>query len=1203
MENNCFSWLIIVYIIMLFGNENVEVSRVYSSPGETYPATVEVAIGSDFNISCYMNRRAFPGKNSSHLYFVNGRTGEQVAKEYISIINNTSVMLTIRNANEQQTEYRCKCGTDAIMETKVFVGSPPKPVKDFACRSYDFEYMVCNFSKPSNPVLTQYNVTFYIDSAEYQYQPECSYDGRSRVVCNTSLANNYRPRVELYHYIINARNSLAKMIRPQQFEINNWEIMVPSKPGEDLRIEELSVNGLTVAWRMPKWEDYRKSLKWEIIVQPENATALELPGPERTHGFLRLQITNLPYAYWHYQLKIRVRVKAPDAIWSEQFIFPFRTLARKPDRPPLIKPGSFYVDSQETRVTIYWEELSPYEYNGDNFTYTVTEVRRGGKIIDLRPLQQDINLVTFIWNKFAQYEFEIRSRNHMGTSDEGSRLTIYALGQRNTKRYEPRAVHNVYHADNRTYTLSWSKPLITEGLENYTVYWCYPKRALSNECKGSMHFQQVPSEQLNFTTDVQNALQEHTLNLAVSADYEDFNTGLHWTDCTMDVNSDLVKMDPEVMAISATSITVHWSVERVCTSILDGFNLTYCEVSKGEMSAENSTCLQKPISKIIHKSAKKDEIGDLKPFTSYKVNMLMYSRLKKGKISDAQLIRTLEGTPSPPRQLQVTGVTNTSATISWQPPSQPNGHIRKYTIILNTDKYEVDSSVLEYKLPNLTSFTAYKVYVLAHTVNTSMPSNDVHFTTLIGYPSPPGHATTTNNSIIQWTRPQKPRGHIEFYEVAVTQMRNDVVIKRRLSIVIGSETACAFKVPPCLGPEYKTLVEVRAVNVAPRNLESTAATAAAAAAESTNKEEGGSYDIEEGSDELSCVSSSLSERNLKDLKRYNENRKYELYKSDWQNTATYTCSSSRLSKITTIALLVVAMSLGIMFALYMARKKYNKMANINCTLPASLETYFSKEGQPATLNSSGNYANNAGGRVKGLDITFQRSVEEQWINSNRMHEFNIRNEHHHLLSSLGSESGYLAAEGGVLSTSLETRNIEDDQHEREIGMTLPSQNSNDSSMNNITKSETNNELLLDQYIKSANSDWQTFTDSPRNENLVTNAKNTDGYITVQNLDLLTKPRSNYNQDYVQQYDLEKLSKNVPTLSTVNTGYVASDELTNISKIKSSHVNQNLNNLNMLENSKCEGTQSGVGNGATGVISGYVTQHDLNIFAHHQQQQL
>uniref|UniRef100_A0A1A9WDP3 Fibronectin type-III domain-containing protein n=1 Tax=Glossina brevipalpis TaxID=37001 RepID=A0A1A9WDP3_9MUSC len=784
----------------------------------------------------------------------------------------------------------------------------------------------------------------------------------------------------------------------------------------------------------------------------------------------------------------------------------------------------------------------------------------------------------------------------MGTSAEGSRLKIYALGQRNTKRYTPRAIHNVYHADNRTYTLSWSKPLITEALQNYTVYWCYPKRALPNECKGSMHFQQVSSEQLNFTTDVQNALQEHTLNLAVSADYENFNTGLHWTDCTMDVNSDLVKMDPEVMAISATAIKVHWSVERVCTSILEGFNLTYCEVSKDEISAENSTCLQKPIFKIMRKNAKKDEIGDLKPFTLYKVNMLMYSRLKKGKISDAQLVRTLEGTPSPPRQLQVTGVTNTSATISWQPPSQPNGHIRKYTIILNTDKYEVDSATLEYKLSNLTSFTAYKVYVLAHTVNNSMPSNDVHFTTLIGYPSLPGHATTSNNSIIQWTRPQKPHGHIEFYEVAVTQMRNDVIIKRRLSIVIGSETSCAFKVPPCLGPEYKTVVEVRAINVAPRNPESTSV-------ESIENEKLTNYNLDEENEELACASSSLSEQNLKDLKYYNDNRKYQLYKSDWHNTATYTCSSSRLSKITTIALLVVAMSLGIMFALYMARKKYNKMANINCTLPASLETYFSKEGQPTTLTSSGNYVNNAGVRVKGLDATFQRTVEEQWINNSRMHEFNIRNEHHHLLASLGNDSGYLGAEGGVLSNSLETRNIEEDQHEREIEMTLASQNSNDSLVNSITKSDSNKELFLDQYIKSTNSDWQTFADSPKNESVITNATNTGGYITVQNLDLLTKPCSNYNQGYVQQYDLEKLTKNVPTLSTISNGYVASDELTNKAKTKISHINQNLNNLNVLENSKSEGIQSGVGNGATGVISGYVTQHDLNVFAHHQQQQL
>lgn len=96
-----------------------------------------------------------------------------------------------------------------------------------------------------------------------------------------------------------------------------------------------------------------------------------------------------------------------------------------------------------------------------------------------------MNLAKFSWQKDYHYEFEIRSRNHMGDSIEASRLTTYPLKRKNPKAFTPQAIHNVYHADNRTYTLTWSKPNNVTGLKSFTVYWCIPKRALPNECRVS----------------------------------------------------------------------------------------------------------------------------------------------------------------------------------------------------------------------------------------------------------------------------------------------------------------------------------------------------------------------------------------------------------------------------------------------------------------------------------------------------------------------------------------------------------------------------------------------------------------------------------------------------------------------------------------------------------------------------------------------
>lgn len=51
---------------------------------------------------------------------------------------------------------------------------------------------------------------------------------------------------------------------------------------------------------------------------------------------------------------------------------------RKPDRPPLMTKGSFYIDAMETQVTIYWEQLDIHEYNGANFQYVIEATATNG---------------------------------------------------------------------------------------------------------------------------------------------------------------------------------------------------------------------------------------------------------------------------------------------------------------------------------------------------------------------------------------------------------------------------------------------------------------------------------------------------------------------------------------------------------------------------------------------------------------------------------------------------------------------------------------------------------------------------------------------------------------------------------------------------------------------------------------------------------
>ncbi|XP_075155385.1 cytokine receptor domeless [Haematobia irritans] len=1230
---NIFKMLVIAVLMILSQKDLLANARNgFFHPGETQPVTVEAAIGDSFNITCFMNPKAFPGKNSSNLYFVNGRTNQVLPLENIVIANNTSIIYMVRNAVEQQTEYRCKCGQDglAIMETKVFVGTRPKPCTNFTCSSYDFDHMICNFTKPPNPILTTYNVSYYNEMPNYIFWPHCSYADRTLVVCNISLKDRYQ---EFYQFKIESRNALVKANEApltQHFAINNFEVMIPARPGENLRIDNVYEEGIRLAWQMPNWEKYRtKGLQWEVLVQPENGTLIRGENPVRDHNEMRLRLSNLPYAYWHYQLKVRVRVKHPKAKWSEQFLYDFRTSPRKPERPPRMDPGSFYINSAETNVTVYWEELEPYEYNGENFKYIIRSVRRDGVAIDLKPSHMDMNLAKFPWQKTSQYEFEIASSNHMGESLESSKLIIYPFNKFNTKNYTPKDINNVYHANNRTYTLTWSSPTNRIGLKSYTIFWCNPKRAMPNECKESMHFQEIPADKLNFTTEEQNPHEEHTLNLAIAANYENFNTGLHWTACTMDVDSELVKTEPELTPM-VTSIKVQWRVDRVCTSILLGFNLSYCEVANN-VPSENATCLDTPHIYTLRKHDKSFIIEDLRPFTMYKIVMYMFSPKKIGRSSDPQLIRTLEGVPSPPRNLKVYNVTRDSAWIKWEEPSQRNGRIRKYIIMLNNDKFEVNDSTLEYPLTNLESFTAYKVYVLAQTVQISDTSNDVHFTTAIGYPSLPGHTSSPNNaSIIQWTKPAKPNGRLEFYEVTITQSRSNDVVREKTSIIMGGETSCSFQAPPCIGVDYQTNVVVKAVNVALMTMEEKLF---------AFKTENYYDDIDsyfDDSDDFACVGGHQTAKNLEELKRYLDPSKYHLYKSDGQTVSVYSCSTSRLSKITTIALVVVAMSLSIMAAFYTARKKYNKMANINCTLPAGLESYFTKD------NNGGFPGDNFVAPTKSFDAA-TREAEDQWISAARMHEYNFRNEHHHLLASLGNDSGYLGDGGRGIESSGSDAASGDSMEESTKEPKDNDQENLSSSVDSLVESSDNSKAQSEMeprtsfphdngYVKQAMiQPWQNFPNISDNHQP---SVNKNGYISVQSLQPIMPSANNHPvqnaSGYVLQQDLQNFFKNSlaqehqtpeafvddarnETNAQFNSGYTTFEDLAKLNSFKPhesitqpirddehSPMQNDVNYSPEGGGSKTMDTMPAPANGGS-LISGYVTQQDLNMFAHHQQQ--
>ncbi|XP_075159104.1 cytokine receptor-like isoform X2 [Haematobia irritans] len=968
-----------------------------NSPGETHPLRVEMKINSNANITCRMNLTKFGNNvNSSSLYFVEEDTGRRAPEADTEIINENTIVFHLRNAKEQERNYVCKSGELAIGVTHVVVGTPPVNVTDFKCRGYDYTYMVCNFTVPHNFIPTKYNLFYSAVSANYIQT--CTMEMQEyQAICNLTLdQNNYRTTHEYFNFTLEITNDLGK--HEQNFWINHYESVIPAKPV--YIFEKITNDSVIIKWYNPKYSSYAaKGLQYEIRLRPKDRGVDWINHTDfvarNNRSEFKLHVRNIPYAYFRYELSVRIRVNKSstgydDSYWSEPYVQEFQTAACPPSAAPLTDVGSFYIDPAETTLRLYWHQLPEYRENGPNFQYILKQIKVGGLEVDENFRESiQINRISAVlpWNKTQRYEFVIKSSNAEGESPDNSTITIPAWSERHEGTTSPLWIRNVYDAENHIYTLSWNAPRKLEGLIDYTVFWCQSKKATPNDCEGTVNFEHVSKNTSVFKTKPQR--EDKNLNMAVSANYHDFNSGMHWM-CAADGTSDLPTMELEIYSISARNITVKWRSDHVCPSLLEGYSFTYCRLRQDFNNAEKSVCSD-PITGKLRVSAKELVIRGLDPFSTYKIEMLMFSKFKPGKMSEPLIIKTAEDAPSKPLQLKAHNITSNSAVLTWISPERLNGVLRKYRIQYNNENYIIDclqnkticsKGEMRYTLENLSSFTRYKVYVVAYTIAASNSSNDITLDTLVGIPSNPRHIRTkekTQNTL-QWSVPEVPSGRVEFYEVSIEVLYKDTIQRQHISKVLNA-TECVYHFPVCIDADYRFKLHVRAVNVARRDSEIDQYILATMNKTNDDMSLVSESIYYEQNEDLKCeVVSNDLEKQMELIKHYSNVDEFVQYKSVWSVGPVTNCSDTKLSRVTMLALLVVVSSLGVMAAFYVARKKYQKMANITCALPPGLEAI--------------SYP------VKNDGNDFRRSKDSFYNNESR-----------HLLSSISHDSGYTCHSG------------------------------------------------------------------------------------------------------------------------------------------------------------------------------------------------
>ncbi|XP_069039494.1 neural cell adhesion molecule L1.2 isoform X2 [Lepisosteus oculatus] len=118
-------------------------------------------------------------------------------------------------------------------------------------------------------------------------------------------------------------------------------------------------------------------------------------------------------------------------------------------------------------------------------------------------------------------------------------------------------------------------------------------------------------------------------------------------------------------------------------------------------------------------------VSGLRPYSRYTVNMTVFNKIGEGPPSEPFAFSTPEGVPSPPVSLHFDSPTETSLTLHWEPPAQPNGiltgYILQYQKLLDSEVGEM--AVSHYQSPLVRNVTltgldrerTYRFYLRATT--------------------------------------------------------------------------------------------------------------------------------------------------------------------------------------------------------------------------------------------------------------------------------------------------------------------------------------------------------------------------------------------------------------------------------------------------------------------------------------------------------
>ncbi|XP_055914177.1 cytokine receptor-like isoform X2 [Eupeodes corollae] len=566
---------------------------------------IDVKTGDDFNVTCCVI-------NNAHCLSIVEKSHYQIPN--LKDVNTSIKEVTIQNAmyKKHSYEFTCKCYEKGFKVTYVSVGTAPKNVKELICVVVDFLKMECIVELNYESIDTRYS--FLLDESELPAK-QISYGDNPKYAFNLTEPK-YKIERLYYNFTLKSSNSMGSF--SEQKLVQQYKIVKPQL--RNIKLTNITSNGVLLVWDILNRDAYTKnttgdlffsiSLRSDRFEFSRNDFSIENQG---NHFWVK--IANL-YPFVKYGVNIRVKANLTfnnERMWSNTFEESFTTSSKKPNKPPYIGIGNFYVHPKEKIISLFWQQMPEYEHNGPNFEYEISNIMENRQFIkSLRTITTNSAAIIIDWKNTSEYEFQLRSRNKEGFSSAASILKISPRNPNIKHEEQKKALTKVY---NQTYTLFWSKPTYFTGLSSFTLFWCSAEIESQNRCKGPMEFIYLDRKTLNYTTNISS-----TTNFALSENYYDnsYSSGMMWFKCSKNTNMDSfeIKFDYPVIP-TEDSITIKWIEECWHMPIIEMFIVTYCE--------DNTNYCEK---EIIPKQAKYHTIRGLKPSSSYKITIT--SILKTG---------------------------------------------------------------------------------------------------------------------------------------------------------------------------------------------------------------------------------------------------------------------------------------------------------------------------------------------------------------------------------------------------------------------------------------------------------------------------------------------------------------------------------------------------------------------------------------------